>query len=131
MEKKYISIGKETLAYLDEGQGDVVLMVHGNMSSSVHYGPLIDRIKDKYRCVAVDLRGFGDSSYNERFDTLEELADDVALFIDALELGSVYLIGWSNGGGVSLKLCAKYTEKINKFFDIEGAGLKGYPLYKK
>lgn len=131
MEKKYISIGKETLAYLDEGAGDVVLMVHGNMSSSVHYEPLITRIKDKYRCVAVDLRGFGDSSYNERFDTLEELADDVALFIDALGLGSVYLVGWSNGGGVSLRLCAKYPEKIKKFFDIEGAGLKGYPLYRK
>ena len=131
MEKKYISIGKETLAYLDEGQGDVVLMIHGNMSSSVHYEPLISRIKDKYRCVAVDLRGFGDSTYNERFDTLEELADDVALFIDALELGSVYLVGWSNGGGVSLKLCAKYPEKVKKFFDIEGAGHKGYPVYQK
>ncbi len=131
MEKKYISIGKETLAYLDEGQGDVVLMIHGNMSSSVHYEPLISRIKDKYRCVAVDLRGFGDSTYNERFDTLEELADDVALFMDALELGSVYLVGWSNGGGVSLKLCAKYPEKIKKFFDIEGAGHKGYPVYQK
>ena len=131
MEKKYISIGKETLAYLDEGVGDVILMIHGNMSSSVHYEPLISRIKDKYRCVAVDLRGFGDSSYNERFDTLEELADDVALFIDALELGSVYLVGWSNGGGVSLKLCAKYPEKVKKFFDIEGAGHKGYPVYQK
>ena len=131
MEKKYISIGKETIAYLDEGQGDVVLMVHGNMSSSIHYEPLITRIKDKYRCVAVDLRGFGDSSYNNRFDTLEELADDVALFIDALGLGSVYLVGWSNGGGVSLKLCAKYPEKVKKFFDIEGAGLKGSPYIRR
>ena len=131
MEKKYISIGRETLAYLDEGAGDVVLMVHGNMSSSVHYEPLISRIKDKYRCIAVDLRGFGDSSYNERFDTLEELADDLKLFVDALDIDSLYLVGWSNGGGVSLKFCAKYPEKVKKFFDIEGAGLKGYPLYRK
>jgi pimeloyl-ACP methyl ester carboxylesterase len=131
MEKKFISIGSETIAYLDEGQGDVVLMVHGNMSSSVHYEPLISRIKDKYRCVAVDLRGFGDSTYNNRFDTLEELADDVNAFTEALGIDSYYLVGWSNGGGVSLKLCAKYPDKVKKFFDIEGAGLKGYPLYKK
>lgn len=131
MEKKFISIGQETLAYLDEGQGDVVLMVHGNMSSSVHYEPLISRIKDKYRCIAVDLRGFGDSTYNNRFDTLEELADDVNAFTDVLGIDSYYLVGWSNGGGVSLKICAKYPEKVKKFFDIEGAGLKGYPLYKK
>ena len=131
MEKKFISIGNETLAYLDEGQGDVVLMVHGNMSSSVHYEPLISRIKDKYRCIAVDLRGFGDSTYNNRFDTLEELADDVNAFTEALGIDSYYLVGWSNGGGVSLKICAKYPEKVKKFFDIEGAGLKGYPIYQK
>lgn len=131
MEKKYVDIGRETLAYLDEGQGEVVLMIHGNMSSSVHYEPLISRIKEKYRCVAVDLRGFGDSSYNNRFDTLEELADDVALLMDALQLQKVYLVGWSNGGGVGLKLCAKYPDKVKKFFAIEGAGLKGYPLYRK
>ncbi len=131
MEKKFIDIGKETLAYLDEGQGEVVLMIHGNMSSSVHYAPLITRIRDQFRCIAVDLRGFGDSTYNNRFDTLEELADDVALFLDALGIPSVYLVGWSNGGGVGLKLCAKYPQKVKKFFDIEGAGLKGYPLYKK
>lgn len=131
MDKKFVNIGEETLAYLDEGQGEVVLMIHGNMSSSVHYGPLIERIRDRYRCIAVDLRGFGDSTYNQRFDTLEELADDVALFLEALQIPSVYLVGWSNGGGVGLKLCAKYPEKVKKFFDIEGAGLKGYPLYKK
>lgn len=131
MEKKFISIGKEELAYLDVGQGPVVVMVHGNMSSSIHYEPLISRIKDKYRCIAVDLRGFGDSSYNNRFDTLEELADDVNLFTEALGIDSYYLVGWSNGGGVSLKLCAKYPDKVKKFFDIEGAGLKGYPVYKK
>ena len=131
MEKKFISIGKEELAYLDVGQGPVVVMVHGNMSSSIHYEPLISRIKDKYRCIAVDLRGFGDSSYNNRFDTLEELADDVNLLTEALGIDSYYLVGWSNGGGVSLKLCAKYPEKVKKFFDIEGAGLKGYPVYKK
>ncbi len=131
MEKKYVSIGSETIAYLDEGQGDVVLMIHGNMSSSVHYEPLISRIKDRYRCVALDLRGFGDSSYNHRFDTMAELAEDVSAFMDALTIPSAYVVGWSNGGGVALKLCAMYPEKVKKFFDIEGAGLKGYPLFRK
>ena len=131
MEKKYVNIGKETLAYLDEGQGEVVLMLHGNMSSGVHFEPLITRIKDQYRCIAVDLRGFGDSTYNEGFDTLDELAEDVNLFMDALGLTSVYLVGWSNGGGVGLKLCAAHPDKVKKFFNIEGASLKGYPLFQK
>ncbi len=131
MEKKFVNIGSETLAYLDEGQGEVVLMIHGNMSSSVHYEPLISRISHQYRCIAVDLRGFGDSTYNQRFDTLAELADDVNAFLEALQIPAVYLVGWSNGGGVGLQLCARHPEKVKKFFDIEGAGLKGYPLYQK
>ena len=131
MEKKYVSIGNETIAYLDEGQGDVVLMIHGNMSSSVHYGPLIERLCGSHRCIAPDLRGFGDSSYNHRFDTMAELAEDVSAFMDALAIPSAYVVGWSNGGGVALKLCAMYPEKVKKFFDIEGAGLKGYPLFRK
>ena len=131
MEKKFMALSKEQIAYLDEGQGEVVVMVHGNMSSSIHYEPLISRIKDQYRCIAVDLRGFGDSSYNNRFDTLEELADDVVELTDKLGIDKFLLIGWSNGGGVGLKICAKYPEKVKKFFDIEGAGYKGYPLYKK
>lgn len=131
MEKKTVNIGTEVLAYLDEGRGDVVLMIHGNMSSSVHYEPLISRLKDRYRCVAVDLRGFGDSSYNHSFDTLDELAEDVNLLLEQLGIPSVYLVGWSNGGGVGLKLCALHPEKVKKFFDIEGASLKGYPLYVK
>ena len=131
MKKYRVSIGKEDIAFIDEGQGEVVLLVHGNMSSSVHFKPLIDRIKHKYRCVAIDLRGFGDSSYNNRFDTLDELAEDVNAFTERMGIKSYYLVGWSNGGGVSLKLCAKYPEKVKKFFDIEGAGLKGYPVFKK
>ena len=131
MKKYKISIGHEDIAFIDEGHGEVVLLVHGNMSSSAHFLPLIERIKQKYRCVAVDLRGFGDSSYNNRFDTLDELAEDVNLFTEKMGIKSYYLVGWSNGGGVSLKLCAKYPEKVKKFFDIEGAGHKGYPLYQK
>lgn len=131
MEKKTLDIGKETLAYLDEGQGEPVLLLHGNMSSSTHFEPLIERIRDRYRCIAVDLRGFGDSTYHHRFDTLDELAEDVNLFLDALGTETVYLVGWSNGGGVGLKLCALHPERIKKFFVIEGAGLKGYPLYRK
>ena len=131
MKKYRISIGKEDIAFVDQGQGEVVLMIHGNMSSCIHYGPLIERIKHKFRCVAVDLRGFGDSSYNERFDTLDELAEDVNLFTERMGIKSYYLVGWSNGGGVSLKLAAKYPEKVKKFFDIEGASHKGYPLYQK
>lgn len=131
MEKKYISIENEKIAYLDEGKGDVVLLIHGNMSSSIHYEPLISQIKDEFRCIAPDLRGFGDSTYNNRFNSLEELADDLKAFLDKLKITSAYVVGWSTGGGIGLKLAAKYPDLVKKYFSIEGAGIKGYPIYVK
>jgi pimeloyl-ACP methyl ester carboxylesterase len=131
MNKKSVSIGKETYAYLDEGKGETVILIHGNMSSSVHYQPLITRISKKFRCVAPDLRGFGDSTYNNRFSSLDELAEDVNLFMQQLKIDSAYVIGWSTGGGIALKLAAMYPQKVKKLFIIEGAGLKGYPIYVK
>lgn len=131
LEKKFIDIGKENLAYLDEGEGEVIVLIHGNMSSSVHFTPLIENLKDSYRCVAPDLRGFGDSSYNNRFDSLDELAEDTKLFMDKLGIESAFIVGWSTGGGIGLKLAAMYPEKVKKLFSIEGAGHRGYPIFKK
>lgn len=131
MEKKFVSVNNETLAYIDIGQGEPILMIHGNMSSGVHYQPLFERLKEDFRCIVPDIRGFGDSSYNGRFSSLEELADDLALFLEALQIESCYVVGWSTGGGIALKLASKYPQKVKKLFSIEGAGLKGYPLYVK
>ncbi|MBR2974432.1 MAG: alpha/beta hydrolase, partial [Clostridia bacterium] len=129
--KQTISIGTEQLAYIDKGQGEVVLLIHGNMSSSVHYMPLIDKISSQFRCIAPDLRGFGDSTYNNRFDSLEALTDDVAMLLQALNIPSAYVVGWSTGGGIALKMAAKYPQMVKKLFSIEGAGFKGYPVYVK
>lgn len=129
--KKKILLQNEELAYVDEGNGDVILFIHGNMSSSLHFKPLIERFCGDYRCVAMDLRGFGDSSYNQRFNSLKELAEDVKEFCDKLNITKAHIIGWSTGGGIALELAANYPELVKSVFSIEGAGHKGYPVFKK
>lgn len=131
LEKKKIALAKEEYAYIDVGEGDVLLFVHGNMSSCYHFLPLIEKLSSNYRCVAMDLRGFGDSSYNNRFDSLKELADDVVEFCSKLNITKVHLIGWSTGGGVILEFAAKHPEMVKSLFSIEGASHKGYPVFKK
>jgi pimeloyl-ACP methyl ester carboxylesterase len=129
--KKYIDLPNgERYAYLDEGQGDVILFIHGNMSSSLHYGPLLDRLPG-YRLVAPDLRGFGDSSYHSPFSSLGELAGEVKLFADALGIDKAHLVGWSTGGGIAFELAVRYPALVRSVFSIEGVGHRGYPLYKK
>jgi len=133
MEKKKVVLpNSETYAYIDEGQGDkTILLVHGNMSSGVHYKPLIERFKKNYRVIAPDLRGFGDSSYNTPIQSLEDLSDDLYLFLKELNIKKVHIAGWSTGGAVILKLAAKHNDIIDKIVLIESASYRGYPVFKK
>jgi pimeloyl-ACP methyl ester carboxylesterase len=129
--KKYINLPNgEKYAYLDEGQGEIILFIHGNMSSSLHYTPLLERLSG-YRLVAPDLRGFGDSSYHSRFSSLGELAGEVKLFADELGIAKAHLVGWSTGGGIAFEMAVRYPELVCSVFCIEGVGHRGYPLYKK
>jgi len=88
--------------------GQPVLFVHGNVSSSLFWQPLMLALPDGYRPLAVDLRGFGgtDPEPVDATRGLRDYADDLAALIEALELTSVHLVGWSMGGGVLMQYLA-------------------------
>ncbi len=122
----------ETIAYRHAGSmGKTVLLVHGNMSSSVHFQVVLEQLEDSYQVYALDLRGFGDSSYHKPLNTLHDFADDVKLFINALNLDDIYMLGWSTGGGIILEVAADIPHKIKKVFLLDSVGLQGYPMFKK
>jgi pimeloyl-ACP methyl ester carboxylesterase len=85
--------------------GPPVLFVHGNVSSSLFWQPMMLALPESYRPLAIDLRGFGDTDPEPVDATrgLRDYADDLAAVIDALGLDAVHLIGWSMGGGVALQ----------------------------
>jgi pimeloyl-ACP methyl ester carboxylesterase len=122
----------ETLAYFEQGTGDKVLvLIHGNLSSSLYWEPLLKRLPATIRVVAPDLRGFGDSSYVSRFDSLLELAEDVALLLDLLKIDAFDLVGWSLGGGVAMELAAKLGARVKTLTLLSSTTHKGYPLFQK
>ncbi len=134
MKKENIKLNnQETLAYncFGDRKNKAVLLVHGNMSSGVHYQPLIDELQDDFYLIVPDLRGFGDSSYHTPIERLDDFADDLADFLNALDIPKVALVGWSTGGGIGLKFAAKYQEKIDRLVLLESASFKGYPIFKK
>ncbi len=134
MQKKTITLSnKENYAYLEYGSKDhdTLLLVHGNMSSGVHYEPLIDLLKTDFHILAPDLRGFGDSSYGKPIESLDDFADDLRLLLDKLDIDTVHFVGWSTGGGIGMKFAAKYPTYIKKLILVESASYRGYPIFEK
>ncbi len=122
----------ETIGYREREGGSVpVLLLHGNMSSSKHWDVVLEAMDERYKLYAMDMRGFGESSYNQPVDSLADFADDVALFVEELGLDSFHLWGWSTGGGVAMTYAATHPERVNKLVLLAPASTRGYPMYRK
>ena len=122
----------ETYAYLEAGHGEkTVLLVHGNMSSSAHWQPVIEALEGEYRVFAPDLRGFGDSTYNREFNSLGELADEIWQFCDALGIGDCYMCGWSTGGGIVMEAALARPEQVKGLILLDSVPPSGYPMFVK
>ncbi|RXJ00299.1 alpha/beta hydrolase [Anaerobacillus alkaliphilus] len=119
----------ETLAYRErEGGEEVLLLVHGNMTSSKHWDLLIDSLDAKYKIYAVDMRGFGESTYHQPVDSIQDFTDDIKMFVEKLGLGSVTLIGWSTGGAVAMQFTIDQPEQVKNLILLASASTRGYPF---
>ena len=91
------------LHYVDEGGGPLLLMVRGNPSWSYLYKGLIERLSGEFRCVAVDLAGFGLSTPPPNFSYLpEDHAKILASLIEALDMQDATLIAHDWGGPIGV-----------------------------
>ncbi|MHA6261100.1 intracellular short-chain-length polyhydroxyalkanoate depolymerase [Sporosarcina sp. CAU 1771] len=120
----------ETIAYRKKDGGiETILLVHGNMTSSKHWDVLMDAIDSKYTVYALDLRGFGGSSYHTRITQIKDFSDDLKGFVDALDLKDFNLIGWSTGGAVCLQFEVDYPGLCQKLVLLASASTRGYPFF--
>ena len=109
-----------------------LLFLHATMCSSqmLNTGGLLDRLVKgfpTYRILAADMRGFGNSSYNKKFEKLDELGEDINLFLEAMKIKSVVLFGACLGGYISTVFAINHPEKVEALIlcgavTIYGAG---------
>ncbi len=94
--------------------GESVVFVHGNASSSRFFEETLAALPDRYRGLAPDLRGFGDSETKPLDATrgLADLSDDLRALVEKLELEKVYLVGWSVGGIVALRYAVDHPDGV-------------------
>jgi pimeloyl-ACP methyl ester carboxylesterase len=122
----------ETIAYrVREGGNQVIVLVHGNMTSSVHWDLVMENLSEAYTIYAVDLRGFGESSYHQPVNSLRDFAVDLKEWADRLNLASFSLIGWSAGGGVAMEFTADNPDMVQKLILLASVSTRGLPLFKK
>jgi 3-oxoadipate enol-lactonase len=94
------------LAYDDVGAGPVVVLIHGHPFNRGMWAPQLGPLSERFRVIAPDLRGYGDSPVTAGTVTMAQLAADVAHLLDARQVGTAALVGLSMGGLVVMELAA-------------------------
>jgi pimeloyl-ACP methyl ester carboxylesterase len=96
------------------GQGQPLLIIHGNGGSINNFIYQIPFFSKTYKVIIADSRAQGKSADNGDSLSYEMMADDYAALLDALKIDSADVIGWSDGGINALLLAIRHPEKVKK-----------------
>jgi haloalkane dehalogenase len=111
---RWMEIEGHHIHYIDEGRGPLFLFVHGIPTWSFYYRNIIMNLKDSFRCVALDLPGFGLSKAPRNFEySLKNASRIFRQFVRALNLSGIIMMAHSIGGPVALKFAAAYPERFS------------------
>lgn len=104
------------------GEGQPLLIIHGNGGSINNFIYQVPYFSKKYKVIIADSRAQGKSIDKGDSLTYEMLADDYAALLDVMKIDSAYVIGWSDGGIDGLLLSIRHPQKVKKLA-ITGANL--------
>ena len=110
---KTLEIESLIMSYSDAGSGSAIVFLHGWGTSKDTYSEIISILSKKYRCISIDLPGFGKSDIVEDL-TLVKISKLINKVIKKIGVKSFYLVGHSLGGAVTLVYASRYQDKINK-----------------
>ncbi|QIK59881.1 alpha/beta hydrolase [Dysgonomonas sp. HDW5A] len=117
-----INVNNITLNYLVKGNGNPLILLHGNGEDLQIFDKLVSKLEKQFTVYAIDSRNHGASTRTEDF-TYETMAEDIHQFIEKLELKHVSVIGFSDGAIISLLLTLKYPQTFNRMV-LLGVNLK-------
>ncbi len=125
---KKITLNAEVeIAYVDEGKGnETIIFIHGLGSYLPAWKKNIEVLKTDFRCIAIDLPGYGKSSKLPHSGSMKYYAGIVSEFMAKLNLGRAYVAGHSMGGQIAMVMALYHPEKVKGLILAAPAGFESF-----
>lgn len=101
-----------TVHAIERGSGRPLVLLHGVTLRADVWAPQLHQLADRFRVIAVDLRGHGSSAAGSAGYGIGRLADDLALVLDALDLHDAVVVGHSMGGMTLMQFCGAHPDVL-------------------
>ena len=118
----YANTAKGQIHYLEMGDGEPVLLLHQTPRSSDEFLEVLPLLSKKFRVIAMDTIGFGNSYKPKKPITIEDCAEAVLDFLDAVKIKQTHLVGHHTGAVIAAEVAVSYPKRIKKLV------LSGCPL---
>ncbi len=124
-ERKFVVVNCKKLSYFSVGNGkNTLVFLHGWGSDATAFFFAMKRLCVKYRMVALDFLGFGQSDFPPDCYDVAHYANDVVKLLKILKIEKATFLGHSFGGRVAIELAAFYPQIVNRTVLIDSAGIK-------
>lgn len=121
-----VEVNGMQMYYEVSGEGDPLIVLHGAYMNIPSMGAIIPKLAGTHKVYALELQGHGRTTDIDRPVTYQNLADDVAAFMDAVGLKTADVFGYSMGAAAGLQVAIRHPDKVNKLvaasvaYDAEG-----------
>lgn len=121
----FIKVKDYEIAFIDEGDSEnVLIFIHGLGSYLKAWERNVPELKKHYRCIALDLPGYGKSSKQIHSGKVSFYTEIISDFIKALRLKNVTLVGHSMGGQIATTFALDYPQQISNLILVAPAGFE-------
>jgi len=111
--RRFADVKSGRIAYVEEGTGPAALFVHGVPLNGYHWRHVIEKVRHRRRCIAIDLMGLGYSEIAPAQDvSFAAQARMIAEVVDALGIDTIDLVGNDSGGAVAQIFAANNPERL-------------------
>ncbi|MFA0961203.1 alpha/beta fold hydrolase [Roseivirga sp. BDSF3-8] len=128
-----IKVNDLNIGYIDEGEGpQTIIFLHGLGGYIKHWQPTLDTLTHHYRCIAVDLPGYG---YSQNGDLTARLGDQnilkffgetVFALMDSLQIDQAVLAGHSMGGQTAILMALRHPQRVSSLVLASPAGFETF-----
>ena len=122
----YVEVGAEF-----KGQSPSLVLVHGNLSSKEWWHDTLQGLKGyPHHILAVDMRGFGESTYSKPCERYGDWASDLVAFCGQLKVEKCMVVGWSFGGAITMKFAELAPHLVTKVLLVCSMAAHGFKIPK-